>query len=76
MFFKSSYFLYLVYHLIFVKQLAAHNLSEKRSALEVTISMSETCDGVDSNAQSVVPSVYVGQFTRLVEQGDNVDMLP
>ncbi|KAF7809547.1 Trafficking protein particle complex subunit 11 [Senna tora] len=57
-------------------QLAAHNLSEKRSALELTVSMSETYDAVDSNAQSVVPSVYVGQFARLIEQGDNVDMLP
>lgn len=59
-----------------VRQLAAHYLSEKRSALELAISMSETPDEVDSGADSVVPSVYVGQFARLIEQGDNDDMLP
>ncbi|TKY58401.1 Trafficking protein particle complex subunit 11 [Spatholobus suberectus] len=61
---------------ISVKQLAAHYLSEKRSALELAISMSETSNEIDSVADSVVPSVYVGQFGRLLEQGDNVDMLP
>jgi len=59
-----------------VKQLAAHYLSEKRSALELAISMSETSSENDSVVDSVVPSVYVGQFARLLEQGDNVDMLP
>ncbi|KAI4327874.1 hypothetical protein L6164_020285 [Bauhinia variegata] len=52
-------------------QLAAHYLSEKRSALELVLSMS---DEIDSNAESVVPSAYVGQFARLLEQGDT--MLP
>jgi len=38
--------------------------------------MSETSDEIDNVADSVVPSVYVGQFARLLEQGDDVDMLP
>lgn len=61
---------------ISVKQLAAHYLSEKRSALELAISMSETSNENDSVVDSVVPSVYMGQFARLLEEGDNVDMLP
>ncbi|GAU35518.1 hypothetical protein TSUD_155490 [Trifolium subterraneum] len=52
--------------------LAAHYLSEKRSVLELAISMSETPNEVDSGADSVVPSAYVGQFGRLLEEGDNV----
>lgn len=62
--------------LIFVKQLAAQYLSEKRSALELSVSMSEASNEIDSSAESVVPSVYVGQFARLLGQGDQVDMLP
>jgi hypothetical protein len=51
-------------------------LSEKRSVLELAISMSETPNEVDSVADSVVPSAYVGQFARLLEEGDNADMQP
>ncbi|KAK4284521.1 hypothetical protein QN277_001342 [Acacia crassicarpa] len=57
-------------------QLAAQYLREKRSALELAVSMSEASNEIDSTSESVVPSVYVGQFSRLLEQGDNVDMLP
>ncbi|KAG4951880.1 hypothetical protein JHK85_045747 [Glycine max] len=64
------------YYSAYYYQLAAHYLSEKRSALELAISMSETSDQIDNVADSVVPSVYVGQFAQLLEQGDNVDMLP
>ncbi|CAL0313231.1 unnamed protein product [Lupinus luteus] len=64
------------YYPAYYYQLAAHYLSEKREALELAISMSETSSEIDSGADSVVPSVYVGQFARLLEQGDNVDMLP
>ncbi|KAK7360369.1 hypothetical protein VNO77_02357 [Canavalia gladiata] len=56
-------------------QLAAQYLTEKRSALELAISMSETSNEIDNGADSIVPSAYVGQFARLLEQGDNVDML-
>ncbi|RDX97602.1 Trafficking protein particle complex subunit 11, partial [Mucuna pruriens] len=64
------------YYHAYYYQLAAHYLSEKRSTLELAISMSETFNEIDNGADSVVPSVYVGQFARLLEQGDNVDMLP
>ncbi|TKY46502.1 Trafficking protein particle complex subunit 11 [Spatholobus suberectus] len=64
------------YYSAYYYQLAAHYLSEKRSALELAISMSETSNEIDSVADSVVPSVYVGQCAQLLEQGDNVDMLP
>ena len=80
--FCESVHVYLLYRLpwvivfISLKQLAAHYLSEKRSALELAISMSETSNENDSVVESVVPSVYVGQFARLLEHGDNVDMLP
>ncbi|KAJ1434079.1 Tetratricopeptide-like helical domain superfamily [Sesbania bispinosa] len=63
------------YYPAYYYQLAAHYLSEKRSALELAISMSETSNEIDSGADSVVPSAYVGQFARLLEQGDNADML-
>ncbi|KAK7346263.1 hypothetical protein VNO80_20778 [Phaseolus coccineus] len=64
------------YYPAYYYQLAAHYLSEKRSALELAISMSETSNENDSVVESVVPSVYMGQFARLLEEGDNVDMLP
>ncbi|XP_059623366.1 uncharacterized protein LOC132266501 [Cornus florida] len=51
-------------------QLAAHYLKEKRSCLELALSMSDSTNEIDSMAESVVPSVYVGQFARLLEQGD------
>lgn len=56
-----------------MRQLAAQYMSEKRSALELTIVMSVTSNEIDSIADSVVPSAYVGQFAQLLEQGD---MLP
>lgn len=64
------------YYPAYYYQLAAHYMSEKRSALELAISMSETPNEVNSGADSVVPSAYIGQFARLLEEGDNVDMLP
>ncbi|KAL5752309.1 hypothetical protein ACOSP7_022493 [Xanthoceras sorbifolium] len=56
-------------------QIAAHYLKEKRSSLELTLSMSETANDIDSTAESVVPSVFVGQFVRLLEQGNAVQPL-
>lgn len=53
-----------------MKQLAAHYLKEKRSSFELALSMSETANEIDNSAESVVPSTYVGQFARLLEQGD------
>ncbi|XP_057952195.1 uncharacterized protein LOC131146552 [Malania oleifera] len=57
-------------------QMAAHYLKEKRSCLEVALSMSETVNDIDGSAESVIPSVYVGQYARLVEQGDAVALEP
>ena len=42
--------------------------------MELSITMSETADEIDSNAESVAPSIYVGQFARLLEQGDALTM--
>ncbi|GLT72909.1 hypothetical protein SLA2020_448040 [Shorea laevis] len=57
-------------------QLAAHYLKEKRSSLELALSMSEDANEMGNSAESVVPSAYVGQFARLLEQGDAFSMLP
>ncbi|KAF3447851.1 hypothetical protein FNV43_RR08557 [Rhamnella rubrinervis] len=57
-------------------ELAAHNLKEKRSSLEFAVSMSESLGEIDSNADSVVPATYVGQFARLIEQGNAFVMQP
>ena len=59
-----------------LKQLAAHYLKEKRSSLEIALSMSESASELDSSADSVAPSVYIGQFGRLLEQGDTVSKQP
>uniref|UniRef100_A0A2P2KI04 Uncharacterized protein MANES_02G116600 n=1 Tax=Rhizophora mucronata TaxID=61149 RepID=A0A2P2KI04_RHIMU len=57
-------------------QLAAHYLKEKGTSLELSLLVSEAVDEIDSSAQSVVPSIYVGQFARLIEQGDAFAMQP
>ncbi|CAM8986690.1 unnamed protein product [Rhodiola kirilowii] len=49
-------------------QLAASYLKEKRSCLEFSFSMMETSDELNSSDDSVIPSVYMGQFARLLEQ--------
>lgn len=36
--------------------------------------MSEAAIEMDNSAESVVPSTYVGQFARLLEQGDEFAM--
>lgn len=56
--------------MLILEQLAAHYLKEKRSSLEIAVSMSESFNGTDSSADSVEPSTYVGQFARLIEEGD------
>ncbi|KDP24923.1 hypothetical protein JCGZ_24301 [Jatropha curcas] len=55
-------------------QLAGHYLKEKRTSLELALSMSQAADEIDCSAESVAPSVYVGQFARLLEQGDALAM--
>jgi hypothetical protein len=59
-----------------LKQLAAHYLKEKRSSLELALSMLETANEMDNSTESVVPSAYVGQLARLLEEGDAFSMLP
>lgn len=51
-------------------QLAAHYLKDKKSALELLLSMSETAQEIDSSSESITPSVYVGQFAQLLEKGE------
>ncbi|KAL4198078.1 hypothetical protein AMTRI_Chr03g44090 [Amborella trichopoda] len=61
-------------------QLAAHYLREKKISLGFQLSMSETLKrpegvaAIESNPDSVVPSVYVGQFALLLERGDTFAM--
>ncbi|XP_010547392.1 PREDICTED: uncharacterized protein LOC104819155 isoform X2 [Tarenaya hassleriana] len=57
-------------------RLAAHYLKEKRSALELVLSMSEAAEENDSNSESVAPSLYVGQFAQLLEKGEALTFHP
>ncbi|KAH9619986.1 hypothetical protein KSS87_010817 [Heliosperma pusillum] len=52
-------------------QLAAQYLIEKRSCLEMALSMWEVFNETDAAADSVIPSGYIGQFARLLEQSHN-----
>ncbi|KAL6911366.1 hypothetical protein ACP4OV_000171 [Aristida adscensionis] len=56
-------------------QLAATYLREKRYAIECSPSMANLASGVNGIPESVMPSVYVGQYVRLFEQGDTVTVL-
>ncbi|RYR35654.1 hypothetical protein Ahy_A10g050785 [Arachis hypogaea] len=55
-------------------ELADHYLGQKRSSLELVISTTETSSDTNS-ADSVVLLTYVGRFARILELGDNVDMM-
>ncbi|KAG2653470.1 trafficking protein particle complex subunit 11-like [Panicum virgatum] len=57
-------------------QLAATYLREKRYAIECSSSMANLTAEVNGIPESVMPSVYVGQYVRLFEQGDTVSVLP
>ncbi|XP_010270568.1 PREDICTED: trafficking protein particle complex subunit 11 isoform X2 [Nelumbo nucifera] len=57
-----------------LRELAAHYLREKKCCLELALSASEAVAEIESSADSVIPSVYVGQFARLLEQGDALVM--
>ncbi|GLT26933.1 hypothetical protein SLA2020_019710 [Shorea laevis] len=57
-------------------QSAARYLKEKRGTLELALSIFETWNEIDNSVESVVPSIYVGQFARLLEQGDDLAMQP
>ncbi|XP_057541354.1 uncharacterized protein LOC130820120 [Amaranthus tricolor] len=55
-------------HPAYYYQLASRYLMEKRSCLEIAISLWEVISENDGAAESVIPSSYVGQFARLLEQ--------
>lgn len=57
-------------------QSAAQHLKEKCSFMELAISAFGTAAEVDESDDSVVHSVYVGQFARLVELGEILTMQP
>lgn len=59
-----------------LKQLAGHYLKEKRTSFELALSMLQNADEIDGSAESVTPAIYVGQFARLLEQGDAFVMQP
>ncbi|KAK9129168.1 hypothetical protein Sjap_009655 [Stephania japonica] len=64
-------------HPAYYYHFAAHYLKEKRRCLEFASSASETSgiplpNGTENGPDSVVPSVYVGQFSRLLEKGDSM----
>ncbi|XP_072972196.1 uncharacterized protein [Typha angustifolia] len=56
-------------------QLAANYLREKRDCLDLALSTKERANKIGSIPESVIPSIYVGQFARLFEQGDTVAVL-
>lgn len=64
----------MIHNTLMLKQLAAHYLKEKRSSLDFAVSMSE--GEIDCSAESVAPSSYLGQFARLIEEGDAFVMQP
>ncbi|CAH8352212.1 unnamed protein product [Eruca vesicaria subsp. sativa] len=51
-------------------QLAAHYLQNKKSSLELLLSMSVAAQKIDGSSDSITPSVYVGQFSELREKGE------
>ncbi|XP_065857496.1 uncharacterized protein [Euphorbia lathyris] len=57
-------------------QLAGNYLKEKQTSFELTVSMFPTADEIDGSTEAVAPYIYVGQFARLLEQGDAVIMQP
>ncbi|XP_039021037.1 uncharacterized protein LOC120153107 isoform X2 [Hibiscus syriacus] len=63
------------FHPAYYYQSAAQYLKEKKSALELAVSNAETFNENDDGcAEYVVPSLYIGQFSRLLEQGDDSAM--
>ncbi|KAL8546718.1 hypothetical protein ACS0TY_006444 [Phlomoides rotata] len=64
------------FHPAYYYQLAASYLKEKNICLEFALSISEAVDPIDGSAESVVASLYVGQFSRLLEHGGAYIMQP
>jgi trafficking protein particle complex subunit 11 len=73
------WFLYLhpCFLLFVVWQLAANYLREKRCCLEQSsLSEMDLPTKITEAPDSVIPSIYIGQSARLVEEGDAVTVLP
>ncbi|XP_038881669.1 trafficking protein particle complex subunit 11 isoform X2 [Benincasa hispida] len=51
-------------------QLAANYLKKKRSSFELMSSMYINADELEKTTEPLVPSIYVGQYSRLLEQVD------
>lgn len=51
-------------------QLAAQFLKEKKTCVEIALSMPDAIADIDETSDSIVPSLYVGQFARLLDLGD------
>ncbi|KAJ4962840.1 hypothetical protein NE237_022779 [Protea cynaroides] len=58
------------FHPAYYYELAAHYMREKRHCQEVALSASESSKGIGSSSESVIQSIFVGQFTRLLKQGE------
>ncbi|KAF2291669.1 hypothetical protein GH714_028028 [Hevea brasiliensis] len=64
------------FHPAYYYQLAGHYLKEKTKSFALSLSMLQNADEIDGSSESVTPSVYVGQFARLLEQGDAFAVQP
>ncbi|KAI3515077.1 hypothetical protein L1887_13827 [Cichorium endivia] len=51
-------------------QLAAQYLKEKKTCVEIALSIPDSIPETDDNSDSIVPSLYIGQFVRLLDLGD------
>ncbi|XP_071712167.1 uncharacterized protein [Rutidosis leptorrhynchoides] len=51
-------------------QVAAQFLKEKMTCVEIALSMPDAIADIDDTSDSIVPSLYVGQFARLLDLGD------
>ncbi|XP_047314909.1 trafficking protein particle complex subunit 11 isoform X2 [Impatiens glandulifera] len=60
----------LEYRSSYYYQLAAHYLKEKKSCSEIALSMMETTNKSDNDVDSIVPSIYIGQYARVTEEGE------
>ncbi|XP_043713514.1 trafficking protein particle complex subunit 11-like isoform X2 [Telopea speciosissima] len=58
------------FHPAYYYELAAHYMREKKYCQEVALSASETSKRIGSSSESVIQSVFIGQFARLLEQGE------
>ncbi|CAA6661611.1 unnamed protein product [Spirodela intermedia] len=61
-------------------QMSAHYLRKKKDSLEASLSAPETSEwrnpSESTALESIVPSIFVGQFSRVLEEGDLLTTLP